>query len=187
MVFIRRSGLLMLAVVAVCSVACEEGAPVRETYERGVRTAKRHVVSTVDELKEKAQVAGEMDLALDSPVKTSGCYASLIVVDAQRPSVLQITSYKDAENEKFPSVFLRALVEPTSAADLAGQTVPAQMFVQHQRNGPVWHSLAPEHVPLRIDKTADYSITATILDGQLVSTETGETMDVSGTFSGSLK
>jgi hypothetical protein len=177
----------LLAGVAACAAGCDEDSSVRETFDRGVRKAKRTVVNTVRQVREEVQLAGEIELSLNPPVKSGACYASLIVVDAQRPSVLQVTSYSNSDNEKFPSVFMRAMVQPTSGAELAGKTVAAQMFVQHKKDGPIWHSLAPEHAQLRIDEAAKGSIKATIVGGQLVSTETGEAMDVSGTFSGSLK
>ncbi len=177
----------LLVGVAACAAGCDEDSSVRETFDRGVRKVKRQVVTTVRQVKEEVQLAGEIELSLNPPVKTGACYTSLIVVDAQRPSVLQVTSYSDSGNEKFPSVFMRAMVPSTSAAELAGKTVAAQMYVQHKKDGPIWHSLAPEHAQLRIDEAAGGSIKATVVGGQLVSTETGEAMDVAGSFSGSLK
>jgi hypothetical protein len=128
-----------------------------------------------------------MDLALNPPVQAKGCYASLTVVDADRPSVLQIRSYPDQATELFPSVLVRAPVKATSTAELVGSTVAAQVFVQAVEGGPIWHSREPDYVQLRIDSVEDGAITGTFVGGQLVSTASGEAMDITGTFSGSLQ
>ena len=89
--------------------------------------------------------------------------------------------------ETFPSVFMRALVQAPTAAELTGKTVSAELFVQPNADGPVWHSRGPGHVQMRIEEVSDDSIAGKILGGQLISTETGRPIDVTGTFSGSLR
>jgi hypothetical protein len=172
---------------AISAASCDDQVDVDEFVDSNVRRVRRRVERGVEQVKQQANLAGQIELTLDSPVQAKACYGHFFVVDADRPGVLQIASYQDAETESFPSVFIRALVETTSVTELAGKTLPAQGFVQPTPEGAIWHSRAPEHLQLQIDEVTDRSIAGKVVGGQLVSTETGQPIDVTGTFSGSLR
>ena len=171
----------------LCAAGCSEDIDVGKVVDQGVQRVRQEVVKGVEQVKQQTSLAGEMELALNPPVQVKACYASLIVVDADRPAVLQLRSYPDPDAELFPSVFVRAPVQAKSAAELVGKTVSAQVFVQAQQDGPIWHSREPDGVQLRIDEAAAGAIKGTFVGGQLVSTETGQAMDISGSFSGTLR
>jgi hypothetical protein len=173
--------------MAVLLVGCHETVDVGEFVDESVGKVRQTVEKGVEEVKQSANLAGNIELTLSPPVQAKACYASFYLVDADRPAVLQIASYPKAETETFPSVFMRALVQAPSAADLTGKTVSAEVFVQQNSEGPVWHSRGPGHVQLQIEEVSDDSIAGKILGGQLVSTDTGQPIDVTGTFSGSLR
>ncbi len=183
----RSSNCLRLALVALfaCAVGCSE--EVAEQVDERISRAQQHMAQAVETVKRTTNVAGEIELALNPPVQVKACYASLIVVDAGRPAVLQVRSYPGLEAELYPSVLVRAPVEAKAAADLVGTTVSAQVFVQAKKDGPIWHCPAPESIQLRIDEAADGAIKGAFVGGQLVSTETGQAMDITGTFTGSLQ
>lgn len=131
---------------------------------------------------------GSIELVMASPVKTNGCYASLIAPPSGRRRVLQINSYQDMAQEVFPSVFFRAEVSADSAAALVGQTIKAQLFVQRRRDGPVWY--CPPDQPVELTVTAAESggtIEGQVVAGRLITTETGQVVDVTGKFHGSLR
>jgi len=173
--------------VAGLAVGCGENVNVGEFVDDSVGKVRQTVEKGVEGVKQTANLAGNIELTLSPPVQAKACYASFYLVDADRPAVLQISTYPKADTETFPSVFMRALVQTNSAAELAGKTVSAEVFVQPNSEGPVWHSRGPGHVQLQIEEVSEDSIAGKILGGQLISTETGQPIDVTGTFSGSLR
>lgn len=180
-----RLGLLLGILVA--AVSCSENVNVGDFVDESVGKVRQTVEKGVEEVKQSANLAGNIELTLSPPVQAKACYASFYLVDADRPAVLQVASYPKASAETFPSVFMRALVETPTVADLTGKTVSAEVFVQTESDGPVWHSRGPGHIQMRIEEVSADSIAGKILGGQLISTETGRPIDVTGTFSGSLR
>ncbi len=178
--------ICLLAALAL-AVGCGEDMSVEKAVDQGVEQVAQRAARAVEHVKQKANLAGQMDLDLNPPVQVKACYASLVVVGTDRPAVLQVRSYPDPQAELFPSVLIRAPVQVASAAELVGTTISAQVFVQPSEDGPVWHSRGPDFVQVRIDEAADGAFKGTFVGGQLVSTETGEAMDVTGSFSGSLQ
>jgi hypothetical protein len=187
MVRFRWLRVWLLLGLAISAASCGGNVDVGEFVDESVNRVRQTVEQGVEEVKQSANLAGDIQLTLNPPVQTKACYTKFFFVDADRPAVLQICSYPSAEAEKFPSVCMRALVQASSAAELAGKTVSAEVFVQPSSQGPVWHSRGPGHVQLQIEEVSDDSIAGKILGGQLVSTESGQPIDVTGTFSGSLR
>jgi hypothetical protein len=100
--------------------------------------------------------------------------------------VLQLQSYRDAENESFPSVFLRSQVNASSPSDLIGQIVTARLFVQQDAQGSVLFSETGSPVELKIVSFEEQLLTAELVAGSLLDTATGESVAVTGKFEGVL-
>jgi hypothetical protein len=105
----------------------------------------------------------------------------LVGLPGGRPSVLQLQSYRDAAQESFPSALVRAQVSASTVAELKGQTVPAELFVQPQKDGPTW-STRGELVQLKIVSVEAKTLTAEIAGGALIHDGTGASQAVKGTL-----
>lgn len=131
-------------------------------------------------------LAGSMEFMLEAPVKTKGCYAAFIAGRGGRPSVLQLRSYAAADQEAFPSALIQAPVEAATLGELVGKTVAAQMFVQAESSGAVWHTVGVEPVQLTIKAVAEKQLTAE-LTGAAVNTASGKAAPVSAKIDGYLE
>jgi hypothetical protein len=108
--------LALLVLVSGCGTDVSEMASsVRDAATQGLEKAKetagdvsRSVQGAAGTLSEKAGFAGSFDLTVGEPLKASACYATCVALGPNRSGVLQVQSYRDAESESFPSVFLRA-------------------------------------------------------------------------------
>ena len=137
-------------------------------------------------VKEKANLAGSMELTVERPLKTGRCYLSLLRLSAGRPTILQITSFQDPADESFPSAMLRGEVSAPSPAALVGQKLSLAMYVQSAADGPVWHTLRDQTVQLTISAADTSTFNAEITSGKLVNSDTGQTTDVQGKLTGSI-
>ena len=131
-------------------------------------------------------LAGSMDLTLDAPLKANACYVKFIPSKTGRPSVLQLQSYRDAKQESFPAAFVRAQVSAANLTQLNGQTVPAELFVQGQQDGPTW-STNKELVQLKIMLSDEKNFSAEVVAGSLFNSNTGVSQAVKGVFKGALQ
>lgn len=138
-----------------------------------------------DKASEVAQLAGSMKLSLDQPLETSACYANFSWLQAAGTGVLQLQSYRDAQQESFPAVFLRVQHEVAVPAELAGQTFDAQLFIQREADGPLW-TATDQPVQLKITSIQDNVLQAEIVGGSLIHSSTGATQPVTGVFEGIL-
>lgn len=134
---------------------------------------------------EALDLAGSMELTLDAPLRTSGCYAKFIVSQAGRGNVLQLQSYRDASQESFPSAMIRAPVSAAKLAELQGQTVAAQLYVQAKEEGPAW-STQQELVQLKITAVDEKTVSAELVSGTLQNAASGASQPVKGVFKGVL-
>lgn len=134
---------------------------------------------------ETMELAGSMELTLDQPYKTSACYVKFMAFKSGRPSILQLQSYREAGQEGFPSAFVRAEVSAGTLAELVGQTVGAQAFVQPQADGPTW-APQPALVQLKILAVDAKTLTAEIVGGALVHSGTAAAQPVKGVLKGVL-
>lgn len=189
----RRIGALAVLGLGVGWAGCG-----KIELPKSIEEAKQAVSETVETVKEQAPAApsatkspavpvGSIELTAGEPVKTGGCYGRILAFSAGRPAVLQLTSYEDARAEAFPSVFLRAQLPEGAAEALAGQTVQAEVYVRVKADGPILHSAADRPVELKITAADGATIAGEVTLGQLVSTDGGNPVDVTGKFTGSMR
>jgi hypothetical protein len=182
----RRIRPAIFAAVAVAAVAGCGKEEMAEVFKKGADSVGQAVSKTTELVKEQAQLAGQFELTLDVPVKAGRCYATLVSLSG-RPSVLTMSSCKEAGDESFPSVLLRAEVTAGTLAELSGQKVAAQLYVQTEAEGPVWHSPEGQSVEVSITTAGDGSVEGELLGGTVVRTDTGQSTAVTGKFTGSLR
>ena len=121
--------LIGLILAAGCGKSVSDIAgSIRDAAQQGAQQVSKSVSETAGQVTQEAQrvtdkvggelgMAGSAELTIDAPLQTKACFAKLIASQVGRPSVLQLQSYRDARDETFPSVFVRAQV-PTGG--LAG-------------------------------------------------------------------
>jgi hypothetical protein len=100
-----------------------------------------------------------------------------------RPSVLQLQSYRDAENESFPSVYVHASTSAESLTELVGRSLPAKMFVQIEPAGPVFYS-GDDAVQVTLGSIADGKVLGQFVSGNVIQADSGATQPVTGSFEG---
>ncbi len=123
---------------------------------------------------------GRIELQLDGPqpLASDACYGQWLTFSDGRPSVLHLQSYSQAERETFPSVFIRAVVDPAEGA-VFDRTVKAKMFVQITKEGPLYYTPDSELVDMAIGPDGD-SITATLVQGNLLRSDNGDVVPIQG-------
>lgn len=170
-------GGLFVAWMAGCSGKLPDVQDVKDAVSGQVEQAKQAI----------APVVGKIDLQATTPIKLDTCFARLTSISTDRPKVLQVTSYEDVNHERFPSVFLHAVVAVDNVAALAGKQIEAQVYIQTAADAAVWHTAAGESVQVTIKAADDTSITCEIERGLLVSSADGVTVEIRGTLVGLLK
>ena len=176
----RFRWVLLMAIAA--AGGCDK---VSELAGDAKQKAQQAVSNTIEEVKQTAGAAGSVELQLGGPVTAKGCYASLLRVSG-RPTVLQVASYSDPSGETFPSFFLRALTEQSEATALVGSAIPADVYVQAEAGGPIWHNTVEQPAQIVI-RSLEAEGFAADLQGVLVNSGTGASQNVTGKLSGSLK
>ncbi len=158
---------------------------VKQTASEGTEKVRDAVSEQVDDatgaMQEQLQLAGSIELQLDETLTTQACYAQFLRQGSGRSNVLQLQSYRSADDESFPSVFLRAQVSATSAQELVGQVTAARLFVQPQQDGPTWYSAVGSPVEVKIVSIDDQMLSAELIGGTLENTAHAQT-GVTGTF-----
>ena len=123
-----------------------------------------------------------MDLKIKIDISVGACYTVFVPPTGKRPAVLQLKSYKDAEQETFPSVFFQAQVKADTIAALAGQTVSAQLFVKPSADAPTWYSTDSEPVELQIASITEGRMHANVVSGSLRNAGDNSTTPVTGSL-----
>lgn len=177
----RSQSIAGLAILVLCVAGCDTK-KVTEAVSTTVDAAKNTVNQTVETVKQEANLAGSMDLSTSPPVATSACYATLTVTGGERPNVLQLASYKDAELERFPSMFIKANVKANSLQELSGQNLQAELYAQAVENGTVWHTRTGSPASVTISAVDATSLTGECNGVKLINAETGEETTVNGKF-----
>lgn len=177
----RAPSFACLAAVLMCLAGCD-AKKVTEAVTTTVDAAKNSVNQTVETVKQEANLAGSMDLSTSPPVATTACYATLTITGGERPNVLQLASYKDAELERFPSMFIKANVKANSLQELSGQNLQAELYAQAVENGTVWHTRTGSPASVTISAVDETSLTAACNGVKLINAETGEETTVNGKF-----
>ena len=190
--------LVLVSITAGCGgkSVSDLASSVKDAASQGVQSVKdtaqqvsKDVSGTAQGVTDKAsqavELAGTMKLTIDQPLVISACYASFSRLKAAGVGVLQLQSYRDAQHESFPSVFVRAQCSAGTLAELAGQTIGAQMFVQPQQDGPLWTATV-QPVQLKITAIEGKVLKAEIAGGSLTQSATGASQAVTGAFEGVL-
>jgi hypothetical protein len=182
--------MVLLPLFTGCS-GCDSSQVVqqaKETANQVTQTVTETVDKTQNQAKEQLGMVGSSEVALDpavgAPVKAPACYAAFTPPTGGREGVLTLRSYREAEKETFPSFYLQATTPAATLAELAGQTLPAQMFVKPSVDGATWHTTPAAPVQLKI-VSIDKQVTAEVIGGSLASTD-GKPTKASGKFVGVL-
>jgi hypothetical protein len=186
--------ILILAIVAVgCSKEDLTGAldkaknAVSENATKAKDAVQAKMESTTEKVQEQLSLAGSIELTAGDVVKTDACYVSLIPQGAGRPTVLQLQSYRDAERESFPSVFLQAHVQANSITELVGEPLAARLFVQREAEGPMLFTDIDAPVELKITAIENQVVSAQLTGSKLRDTTTGAEIPVTGSINGVLE
>jgi hypothetical protein len=170
----------VLASVAGC------GQDLAETVQQAASQAQESVAQTIEsaqtQAKEQLSLSGSSEVVLDGPLKTPGCYVSFTPPAHGRQGVVTLRSASTPERESFPSFYLHAEVTAQSLAELAGQTVNAEMFLKPTADGPTWHAPFDQPVQLRFTAVAEGQVEAELAGGELVSTGDASTRPAAGAF-----
>ncbi len=190
----RLAAILILAVVATgCSKEDLTGAldkaknAVTDNAAKAKEAVQEKMASTTDKVQEQLNLAGSIELTAGETFTTNACYVSLIPQGAGRSTVLQLQSYRDADSESFPSVFLQAHVQANSITELIGEPLAARLFVQRQAQGPVLFSDEATPIELKITAVEDQIISAELTGAKLRDTSTGAEIPVTGSVTGVLQ
>jgi len=168
------------------NAASEGTEKVKEAVSQEVESVQEKMGAASTEVQEQLSMAGTIELTAGAPLKTDACYARLIAQGARRPAVLQLQSYRDANSESFPSVFLQSQVEVSSPSELVGKIVSARLFVQRDAQGSVLFSETESPVELRIVSLEEKLLSAELVAASLLDTATGESVAATGRFEGVL-
>jgi len=154
--------------------------------QQGADSVKKQVSEQVDsattEVQEQLNLAGEIQLTLDAPVETKACYVRLIPQGSNRPTVFELRSYRSPDQESAPSVFFHGQIRASSLEELSGQIVSGRLFVQPTADGPTWFSETGSPVEVQVVGMEDSVLTAEIVGASLRNTQSGESVDTTGTF-----
>ncbi len=190
----RLAAILILAIIAAgCSKEDLTGAldkaknAVTDSAAKAKDVVEEKMASTTDQVQQTLNLAGSIELTAGAPIKTDACYVSLIPQGSGRPTVLQLQSYRDADGESFPSVFLQAHVQANSITELIGEPLAARLFVQREAQGPVLFSDAATPIELKITAIEDQVVSATLTGAALRDTTTGAEIPVTGSVTGVLE
>ncbi len=188
---IRHAVIVMMAIIAIgCSKEDLTGAldkaknAVSENATKAKDAVQAKMGATTEQVQQQLNLAGNIELTAGDIVKTDACYVSLLPQGAGRPTVLQLRSYRDAERESFPSVFLQAHVTANSMAELVGEPLAARLFVQRVAQGPILFSDISTPIELKIISVEDRLISAELSGTKLRDTSTGAEMPVTGKLTG---
>jgi hypothetical protein len=166
--------------------AAESAEQARQALDQQAKAASEAASSAGNQAQQQLGLAGSMQFALESPITTKGCYVAFLPGSEGMTAVLQLRSYPAVDQEAFPSALVQAQVDVSDISRLAGQTIPAQVFVQATSNGTVWHTVGVEPAQLTIEAVTGKQITAAIA-GHAVNTATGQSVPLAGTFDGHLE
>ncbi|MDA1048885.1 MAG: hypothetical protein O3C40_00180 [Planctomycetota bacterium] len=178
-----RVTILIFAVIAAgCSKEDLTGAfdKAKNAVADTSQAVQDKMETTTDQVQEKLNLAGSIELTAGEPIKTDACYVRFMPQGAGRPAVLQLQSYRDADRESFPSVFLQAQVQANSLAELVGEPLSARMFVQREAQGPVLFSEISTPIEFKITSIEEQLVSAELTSAKLRETTTGAKIQVTG-------
>lgn len=183
--------------------AAELAEKVRKSAGDAVDQAKSSVKDTVEKASDAASSAGEKildaapgvaalvesgtaDLSIGSDSHAfAGSYCRVVNVSAKHGSVFQLRSYASLNDERFPSFFFQAKTDQTQLSSLIGNEVSGQLFVQLEKDGPIWHS-GNEPVVAMLDSMDSGSLVGKFSGGKLQTPDL-QIAATSGTFTASIQ
>lgn len=158
----------------------------KETASEGTAKVKQVVSEKLETQTERVQqqlhLAGRIELEVGAPLQTDACYAALITPGSNRPNVLQLQSYREAERESFPAVFLQAQVSAKTPAELVGQVLRARLFVQPAAPGTVLFSPPETPVDLKVVSVEGKMLSAELVNATLHDAASGASVTGTGRF-----
>lgn len=184
------SGSILLAVLALAgcnnaklkAIAAKAQATAAKSAESIQKKATEQISSASTDVQEQLQLAGKINLELDEPLEAKACYARFVSQGSGRPTVFELRSYSSPDKEMPPSVFYHAQIRATSAAELSGQVVSGRLFIQTRPDGPVWYSPTGSPVEVKITSIEEKTLTAEIVSASLQNTQTGASINATGSF-----
>lgn len=162
------------------------GSDVVEQAKKAASDVTQSVTKSVGDAatsaQENLQLAGSSELTLDGPVKTAACYAVLTSGRDGQPGVLAIRSYKETEQESFPSLLVQADVTAEKLADLSGKSLTAQMFVKTAADRPTWCTALEQPIEIKVVTVTPGELKAEIVSGELATTDGVHKLKPQGKF-----
>jgi hypothetical protein len=172
-----------LLAIAALLAGCDAAQNAAQNAQQAANQAQKAVVESTEATKAAIQEqAGGSELTLNGPVKTAACYVNFTPAVAGRASLLTLQSYRSAESEVFPSLYVQAQVPTASLTELVGQTVTAQMFVKPTATGPTWATDPAHGVQLKIVAIDGAEVTAELACGELLPSDGGVPFSPTGKF-----
>ncbi len=150
---------------------------VESAVEQGVEKTKQAVAKV--EQKVAPQPEG-LEFDAGGPVRAEVCYVTLSRVREGEPAILELSTYESGKVEKYPSVYVRAEVSAANLAELQGQKLQAQVYLQHKPDGPVWQTAEGAHVVLSVVTASNERIACEVAEGQLVNMADGSAIQLKG-------
>lgn len=183
----RLAVLLSSCLLAGCG--CGGGSAVPD-IAKTVQDTQKSVTQAVQDTAGKATglATGNVKLDVGGELKIDRCFARFTPPGNQRPGVLQVMTYEKPNplprEEGFPSVFLWADVQAASAAELAGKTIPAQLFVQRDQNSHLFASSLAQPVQVKIAHVDAWSVTCELQTAELDRADGDDSVQASGKLVG---
>lgn len=182
---IRLTGTLCLGVLVAGSLGCSKE-DLTNAVNEGVEGVKRNIGDAAETVNERLDAETSMQLQVEEPAETPGCYVSLASVGDDGPSIFRLASYKDPGEIRFPAIFVRAEVEARQANELVDKELTAQLFFQASEDGPVWRTSRDAPARLAVTKVDDRLVAGKFTGGTLVNVQSNEEIPLKGEFSGAL-
>ena len=187
--------LSILALVLLVGTGCD-----KEKMEEMVAKAKDATGDAINKVKESTSEAvtqaqdvasqattsagnlvsmnGTAKIKLDSQTDFPASFIRIVPL-GDGTSVVQMKSYKDGDENSYPSFFMQGVVDQSSVDGLNGKSVPCKFFAQVAAEREVWANAEGQAVVVEFKKV-DKSITATFSGASLVNTANGSQTTSSG-------
>jgi len=134
-----------------------------------------------------ARAGDSFEFDVGGSIRTAGCVAELISVSPDRPTILQLTSYRSPEAESFPSCLVRGEVTAATLADLAGKKIQVQVFLTSGPEDQVWHTALGAPAELTLESAGPDSLSGELTGGQLVNSAGASPVPAKGRFTAHTK
>lgn len=162
-----------------------------ETVKEQVTGVASEVTKSADSAMQQAATLlpgnGRLSLQLDQEVTIGKADLQLIRVDAKRPVVIQLATYRtDRPIDSYPSALIRLLGNPssdplTSIDAYLNQPLSGHVFLQLEENGPIWATTDDKPIQVTLTKMDAETnlVEGSIATGQLQATD-GKTQTLGG-------